>query len=262
MSLARARRGPPMAPVHVPSRSGASDGTRNPSVPQARAGDALTRSLLPSLALPLAGDGLVLVVLGDWERVGDGSPPVHPDSGRGCGFGGHSGWVGGGEVSAARRVAQGADAGEAPSPAGTLPFPTRELLGEVFLPLPLTPRTPPACQPPLAQDVSQQQERGQPVQQQPPAEQKAPQPLHHHPSPGGGGGRRSQGGERWGAASLPRGPPRAIPALTPCSALQPSKVPIYRKSKSLQEPRSKGCDGSERQPGFRRQTSLSQSIRK
>ncbi|NXS45954.1 RHDF2 protein, partial [Balaeniceps rex] len=43
---------------------------------------------------------------------------------------------------------------------------------------------------------------------------------------------------------------------------EPSKVPIYRKSKSLQEPRTKGCDGSERQPGFRRQTSLSQSIRK
>ncbi|XP_042658598.1 inactive rhomboid protein 2 isoform X1 [Tyto alba] len=43
---------------------------------------------------------------------------------------------------------------------------------------------------------------------------------------------------------------------------EPSKVPIYRKSKSLQEPRSKGCDSSERQPGFRRQTSLSQSIRK
>uniref|UniRef100_A0A663LL22 Inactive rhomboid protein n=1 Tax=Athene cunicularia TaxID=194338 RepID=A0A663LL22_ATHCN len=37
------------------------------------------------------------------------------------------------------------------------------------------------------------------------------------------------------------------------------EVPIYRKSKSLQEPRSKGC---EHQPGFRRQTSLSQSIRK
>ncbi|XP_074745169.1 inactive rhomboid protein 2 [Strix uralensis] len=43
---------------------------------------------------------------------------------------------------------------------------------------------------------------------------------------------------------------------------EPSKVPIYRKSKSLQEPRSKGCDSSERRPGFRRQTSLSQSIRK
>ncbi|XP_074778276.1 inactive rhomboid protein 2 isoform X3 [Athene noctua] len=40
---------------------------------------------------------------------------------------------------------------------------------------------------------------------------------------------------------------------------EPSKVPIYRKSKSLQEPRSKGC---EHRPGFRRQTSLSQSIRK
>ncbi|OXB81148.1 UNVERIFIED_CONTAM: hypothetical protein H355_005078 [Colinus virginianus] len=43
---------------------------------------------------------------------------------------------------------------------------------------------------------------------------------------------------------------------------EPSKVPIYRKSKSLQEPRSKGCESSERRPGFRRQTSLSQSIRK
>lgn len=43
---------------------------------------------------------------------------------------------------------------------------------------------------------------------------------------------------------------------------EPSKVPIYRKSKSLQEPRTKGCDSSERRPGFRRQTSLSQSIRK
>uniref|UniRef100_A0A8C6J2C9 Inactive rhomboid protein n=1 Tax=Melopsittacus undulatus TaxID=13146 RepID=A0A8C6J2C9_MELUD len=43
---------------------------------------------------------------------------------------------------------------------------------------------------------------------------------------------------------------------------EPSKVPIYRKSKSLQEPRSKGSDGLERRPGFRRQTSLSQSIRK
>ncbi|KAJ7406431.1 inactive rhomboid protein 2-like protein [Willisornis vidua] len=37
---------------------------------------------------------------------------------------------------------------------------------------------------------------------------------------------------------------------------EPSKVPIYQKSKSLQEPRL------ERQHGFRRQTSLSQSIRK
>lgn len=60
----------------------------------------------------------------------------------------------------------------------------------------------------------------------------------------------------------PEDPPYAIPSLTPCSAFQPSKVPIYRKSKSLQEPRSKGCEGSEHQPGFRRQTSLSQSIRK
>ncbi|NWX49915.1 RHDF2 protein, partial [Steatornis caripensis] len=53
-----------------------------------------------------------------------------------------------------------------------------------------------------------------------------------------------------------------ILSLTPCSAFQPSKIPIYRKSKSLQEPRLKGSDGLERRPGFRRQTSLSQSIRK
>lgn len=55
-------------------------------------------------------------------------------------------------------------------------------------------------------------------------------------------------------------PQHPVPDALPC--LQPTKVPIYRKSKSLQEPRSKGCDGSERRPGFRRQTSLSQSIRK
>ncbi|NXA42986.1 RHDF2 protein, partial [Eudromia elegans] len=43
----------------------------------------------------------------------------------------------------------------------------------------------------------------------------------------------------------------------------PSKVPIYRKSKSLQEARSKRDEScSEKRPGFRRQTSLSQSIRK
>lgn len=65
----------------------------------------------------------------------------------------------------------------------------------------------------------------------------------------------------WGAA-IPGDPTCALLSLTPCSAFQPSKVPIYQKSKSLQEPRSKGCDGSERRPGFRRQTSLSQSIRK
>lgn len=53
-----------------------------------------------------------------------------------------------------------------------------------------------------------------------------------------------------------RGLPGAILSLMPCSAFQPSKAPIYRKSKSLQEPRP------ERRPGFRRQTSLSQSIRK
>lgn len=64
-----------------------------------------------------------------------------------------------------------------------------------------------------------------------------------------------------GVPAIPRGTV-PVPSLTSCCAFQPSKVPIYRKSKSLQEPRSKGCDGSERPPGFRRQTSLSQSIRK
>lgn len=62
-----------------------------------------------------------------------------------------------------------------------------------------------------------------------------------------------------GAVSIPhwaQGAARCHPDLMPCSAFQPSKVPIYRKSKSLQEPRP------ERRPGFRRQTSLSQSIRK
>ncbi|NXP85345.1 RHDF2 protein, partial [Passerina amoena] len=47
-----------------------------------------------------------------------------------------------------------------------------------------------------------------------------------------------------------------VSLMPPCSAFQPPKVPVYRKSKSLQEPRP------ERRPGFRRQTSLSQSIRK
>lgn len=61
----------------------------------------------------------------------------------------------------------------------------------------------PACQPPPARDVSRRQERGQLLQQQPPAEQEAPQPLHHHPPPGGRGGRCPQGGEQWGAVSIP-----------------------------------------------------------
>lgn len=51
-------------------------------------------------------------------------------------------------------------------------------------------------------------------------------------------------------------PGAIVSLMPPCSAFQPSKVPVYRKSKSLQEPRP------ERRPGFRRQTSLSQSIRK
>lgn len=73
----------------------------------------------------------------------------------------------------------------------------------------------------------------------------------------------TRGHPSWGHPSRghPSPPPRA-PFLTLCPASQPTKAPIYRKSKSLQEPRSKACDGSERRPGFRRQTSLSQSIRK
>nr|XP_047920501.1 inactive rhomboid protein 2 isoform X1 [Anser cygnoides]XP_047920502.1 inactive rhomboid protein 2 isoform X1 [Anser cygnoides] len=76
-------------------------------------------------------------------------------------------------------------------------------------------------------------------------------------------GRPSRGHPSRGHPSRghPSPPSRAL-FLTLCSASQPAKAPIYRKSKSLQEPRSKGCDSSERRPGFRRQTSLSQSIRK
>ncbi|NWY67453.1 RHDF2 protein, partial [Erithacus rubecula] len=59
-----------------------------------------------------------------------------------------------------------------------------------------------------------------------------------------------------GAVSIPLCWGLLVLSLMPCCALQPSKVPIYRKSRSLQEPRP------ERRPGFRRQTSLSQSIRK
>uniref|UniRef100_A0A8C3BU36 Inactive rhomboid protein n=1 Tax=Cairina moschata TaxID=8855 RepID=A0A8C3BU36_CAIMO len=77
------------------------------------------------------------------------------------------------------------------------------------------------------------------------------------------------GGSRSGSSRLQsKKPPNLSIVIPPREAeedgarKEPTKVPIYRKSKSLQEPRSKGCDGSERRPGFRRQTSLSQSIRK
>lgn len=40
------------------------------------------------------------------------------------------------------------------------------------------------------------------------------------------------------------------------------KNPAYLKSVSLQEPRGRWQDGAEKRPGFRRQASLSQSIRK
>ncbi|XP_040386425.1 inactive rhomboid protein 2 isoform X2 [Cygnus olor] len=77
------------------------------------------------------------------------------------------------------------------------------------------------------------------------------------------------GGSRSGSSRLQsKKPPNLSIVIPPREAeedgtrKEPTKVPIYRKSKSLQEPRSKGCDSSERRPGFRRQTSLSQSIRK
>lgn len=77
------------------------------------------------------------------------------------------------------------------------------------------------------------------------------------------------GGSRSGSSRLQsKKPPNLSIVIPPREAeedgahKEPAKAPIYRKSKSLQEPRSKGCDSSERRPGFRRQTSLSQSIRK
>lgn len=49
----------------------------------------------------------------------------------------------------------------------------------------------------------------------------------------------------------------------PAPALQRPRNPAYLKSISLQEPRGRWQDGSsEKPPGFRRQASLSQSIRK
>lgn len=45
-------------------------------------------------------------------------------------------------------------------------------------------------------------------------------------------------------------------------APQRPKNPAYLKSVSLQEPRGRWQDGTEKRPGFRRQASLSQSIRK
>lgn len=75
MGLARACRDPPVSPMHVLSWSGAPCWGVKCDVPRARGGDALTLSLLPSLALLPAGEGVVLVVLGDR------SPPVHPNLG-------------------------------------------------------------------------------------------------------------------------------------------------------------------------------------
>lgn len=48
----------------------------------------------------------------------------------------------------------------------------------------------------------------------------------------------------------------------PLSSLQKPKNPAYMKSVSLQEPQGRWQDGAEKHPGFRRQASLSQSIRK
>ncbi|XP_019358586.1 PREDICTED: inactive rhomboid protein 2 [Gavialis gangeticus] len=54
-----------------------------------------------------------------------------------------------------------------------------------------------------------------------------------------------------------------VPTEDDSSLKVPLKVPVYQKSVSLQEPRGRRDDSPlERQPGFRRQTSLSQSIRK
>lgn len=46
------------------------------------------------------------------------------------------------------------------------------------------------------------------------------------------------------------------------SSLQWPKNPTYMKSVSLQEPQGRWQDGTEKRPGFRRQASLTQSIRK
>nr|XP_026653285.1 inactive rhomboid protein 2 [Zonotrichia albicollis] len=72
------------------------------------------------------------------------------------------------------------------------------------------------------------------------------------------------GGSRSGSSSRlqSKKPPNLSIVIPPREAeedgarKEPHKVPVYRKSKSLQEPHP------ERRPGFRRQTSLSQSIRK
>lgn len=54
------------------------------------------------------------------------------------------------------------------------------------------------------------------------------------------------------------------PSLSPLPCLpQRPRNPAYMKSVSLQEPRGRWQEGSsEKRPGFRRQASLSQSIRK
>ncbi|XP_068888633.1 inactive rhomboid protein 2 isoform X2 [Aphelocoma coerulescens] len=83
---------------------------------------------------------------------------------------------------------------------------------------------------------------------------------HHRPKMSAGD---KNGGSRSSSSRLQsKKPPNLSIVIPPREAeedgarKEPSKVPIYRKSKSLQEPRL------ERRPGFRRQTSLSQSIRK
>ncbi|KAM4762148.1 inactive rhomboid protein 2 isoform 2-T2 [Cyanocitta cristata] len=83
---------------------------------------------------------------------------------------------------------------------------------------------------------------------------------HHRPKMSAGD---KNGGSRSSSSRLQsKKPPNLSIVIPPREAeedgarKEPSKVPIYRKSKSLQEPRP------ERRPGFRRQTSLSQSIRK
>lgn len=51
------------------------------------------------------------------------------------------------------------------------------------------------------------------------------------------------------------------PSAASCPPQRP-RNPAFLKSVSLQEPRGRWHEGSEKRPGFRRQASLSQSIRK
>lgn len=75
-------------------------------------GDALTWSLLSSL-LP-AGEGVVLVAPGDWERVVNISLPINPNSGTKCGFWGCSSLVHDGKMSPAQPGTQEAQSGDVP----------------------------------------------------------------------------------------------------------------------------------------------------